>query len=201
MRQLRAIALSRYTRVTAGCAYGPDIKAQQPSGAQAGLVGRMAEALRAGIESHSGPERRKHHDDSVSFCEACECDLCFDAKQLLREYDASPLPGDGGDEPVAWLMYSDNIARADRLDVCRLEPKNRHGHRHAFPVYTNPSPLPASERTRCNDCHETTGNIAVCQRCAQLRCESVYAAAKHDSTEPPPQQPVAARVTITDMKW
>ena len=57
------------------------IKAQQPSGAQAGLVGRMAEALR---EAWVDP------DGYVLWHER--------AGQLLREYDASPLPGE---QPVA----------------------------------------------------------------------------------------------------
>ncbi len=49
---------------------------------------------------------------------------------------ASPAK-DGGEqpEPIAWMDRG--ISGNGRLDICRLEPENRH-HVNAFPVYAQP---------------------------------------------------------------
>ena len=67
------------------------LKAQQPSGAQAGLVGRMAEALRVILDvigKHVDAAKTSH--PLRGFVQI--------ARALLAEYDASPLPGE---QPVA----------------------------------------------------------------------------------------------------
>ena len=67
------------------------LKAQQPSGAQAGLLGRMAKALRM---AHAYIQGNGAYED-------------WQVVDVLTEYDASPLPGDGGAACHNYLSVGD----------------------------------------------------------------------------------------------